>query len=128
MSAAVVLAASRVLLLLLLLQRRLLLLVSVWSHFVLTGGMIIFELATGAVDLSPGAAIRKNPGSAAAAAASTTTALAFFAIVHISYWYYRIITTAVTASAGTGFASHCIPWYESLGALPGDCSTCCDDI
>ena len=52
--------------------------------------------------------------SAAAAAASTTTALpCLFTFVHISYWYDRNITTVVTASAGTGFASHCcIPWYE----------------
>ena len=54
--------------------------------------------------------------SAAAAAASTTTALlCLFTFGHISYWYDRNITTTtvVTASVGTGFASHCcIPWYE----------------
>ena len=52
--------------------------------------------------------------SVAAAAASTTTALScLFTFGHISYWYDRNITTAVTASAGTGFASHCcMPWYE----------------
>ena len=46
--------------------------------------------------------------AAAAAAASTTTALLpFYNFGHISNWYDRI--TTVTASAGTGFASHCIP-------------------
>ena len=52
--------------------------------------------------------------SAVAAAASTTTALpCLFTFGHISYWYDRNITTVVTASAGTGYASHCcMPWYE----------------
>ena len=53
--------------------------------------------------------------AAAAAAASTTTTalLCLFTFGHISYWYNCNITTVVTASAGTGFASHgCMPWYE----------------
>ena len=52
--------------------------------------------------------------ASAAAAASTTTALpCLFTLDRISYWYDRNITTVVTASAGTGFASHCyMPWYE----------------
>ena len=67
--------------------------------------------------LSAGAAIRENPGlllmlaaasAAAAAAASTKSALpCLFTFGRISYWYDRNITTVVTASAGTGFASHC---------------------
>ena len=68
--------------------------------------------------------------AAASAAASTTTALpCLFTFGHISYWYGRKINTVVTASVGTGFASHCcMPWYEYLGVLPGDCSARCDDI
>ena len=47
-----------------------------------------------------------------AAAASTTAALSsLFTFGHISYWYGRIVTT-ITAQAGTGFASHCMPGYE----------------
>ena len=76
--------------------------------------------------LSAGAAIRENPGlllmlaaasAADAAAASTTTdcpSLPFY-VGHISYWYdhRNITTTVVTASVGTGFASHCcMPRYE----------------
>ena len=52
--------------------------------------------------------------AAAAAAASATTALpCLFTFGPISYWYDRNITAVVTASVGTGFASHCcMPWYE----------------
>ena len=52
--------------------------------------------------------------AAAAAAASMTTALpCLFTLGHISYWYDRNITTVVTASVGTGFASHCsFFWHE----------------
>ena len=64
----------------------------------------------------------------AAAAASTTTALGSLRLVTLSSWCDRIITTVVMASAGTGFESHRMPWYEQLGLLPGDCSTRCDDL
>ena len=54
---------------------------------------------------------------AAAAAASTTTVPLFSSFGRISYWNNCTVTTTVAASAGTGFASHYMPWYELLGAL-----------
>ena len=150
------------LLLLLLWRRLLLLLFYVWSHFALTGGMIILELANTAVNtasifyllcsLQPrqaaylsrprqqahnwgGGSVTsgcdpREPGvccwcllllvlaaasaaaAAAAAVALTTTALVFFTIGHIYWHWYDGIITTVTASAGTGFVSHCMSWYE----------------
>ena len=51
--------------------------------------------------------------SAATASASTNTALAsFYVRSHFVLVHDRIITIVVTASAGVGFASHCMPWYE----------------
>ena len=75
---------------------------------------------TGTVDLSAGAAIRENPGSAAGACCRQCCCCCccfdddgpwIFAFGHILYWYDRFINT-VTTSGGMRFASHCMPWYE----------------
>ena len=92
------------------------------------------------------AAIRDNPGSvfgafaasattagaaaagAAAASASTTTVPAFFRLDTFGTGVYARFINALTILAGTGFASHCMHWYEWLWVLRGDCSTRCDGV
>ena len=49
--------------------------------------------------------------AAAAAAASTTTAVAFLRLVTF-HTGVTVLFLLLTASAGTGFASHCMPWYK----------------
>ena len=75
------------------------------------------------------AAVRENPGSvsgasaasattagaaAAAAFASTTTVPAFFRLDTFGTGVYARFINALTILAGTGFASHCMHWYEWL--------------
>ena len=77
-------------------------------------GMIILELATTTTTTTTTLLYLSPPVLLLLLAASTTTALpCLFTFGHFSYWYDRNITAAVTASVGTGFASHCcMPCYE----------------
>ena len=71
---------------------------------------LLLVLAAASAAAAAAASAAAAAAADAAVAASTTTVLAFLQLIgHISNWYDR--NTTVTASAGAGFASHCMPWY-----------------